>query len=148
MRFVILFLSVILGVSAAVAQTRTPVFSPALLSGPVQYNQKQRTVPANQVKAPSVAVNTTYLYFSPGQLDLTTEQKEQLIPIIKRITSGETKQIIMSGVSSSEEDSRRRLNRLSIFLRDYNRDVLIQARVVDSKNVIRNNNVVQIIEQK
>lgn len=125
--------------------TRTPVFSPALFSGSV----KNKNVSRNTTRQPTNdAATVTFLYFSDGQIDMTTEQKQQLIPVIKRISSGETRQIIMSGVSVSEEDSKKRLNRLSIFLRDYNRDISIQARVVDRNNVINNNNVVQIIEKR
>lgn len=133
---------------AAQTPVRTPVFSPALLSGPVNRTGGRPASRVARTNPTKDAAMVTFLYFSDGQIDMTAEQKQQLVPVIKRISSGETRQVIMSGVSESEEDSKKRLNRLSIFLRDYNRDVSIQARVVDRNNVINNNNVVQIVEKR
>ncbi len=134
--------------AAAQTPVRTPVFSPALFSGPVNRTGGRPASRVARTNPTKDAAIVTFLYFADGQINMTAEQKQQLVPVIKRISSGETRQVIMSGVSVSEEDSKKRLNRLSIFLRDYNRDVSIQARVVDRNNVINNNNVVQIVEKR
>ncbi len=148
-----LFLSVLvafvlLGTGEASAQKRAPVFSPALFNSSVDERASQAR-PRRSVAAPHETQSVvTFLYFNRGQTDLTKEMKDQLVPLLKRLSSGETNEIMAVGVSKSEDDSRSRLNKLAIFFRDYRRDVGFQARVVDKNNVLDNNNVVQIIEKK
>ncbi|MDR2902305.1 MAG: hypothetical protein LBU87_04275 [Lactobacillales bacterium] len=128
-----------------ISQRRSPVFSPALFQG---YDKNKRSGSQEITQRTPTQGVTTFLYFASGQTELTQAQKEQLVPVIKRLGTGETKMVRAVGVSKSRIDSQKRLNRLAIFFRDYKGDVPFEAHVVDPKNVINNDNVVQIIEKR
>ena len=170
----ILFLCLLLWSVAGLAQSRFPVLSPIIFMGssgkirpsnayqvnPVYYSAGSYYPPLSAAPSyqrssfyapaqpqPPAAQNKMLLQFEPAALALTESQKQQLVPTLNRVQSGQVRRVTLVGYSSIPGNSYHRLTSLNLLLTSYNRQLRVNTHDVRPENVLpQNDHTVEVIE--
>lgn len=154
---IILCAFLFLGTDIVWAETQYPVFSSALGGGGGYYTRRgvrrsvyrpdgaqTAVVSARTVNRPRKKI---VLQYAPGQIDLTNEQMEKLMPVIRRIQEGKVGTIELIGICRNYATTATRLTNLSRILYSYAPALRIHDRNISGPAVVdSNDNTVEFVE--
>lgn len=111
------------------------------------YRRSGMYAPAQQPQPQPPVQNRMVLQFDQNMLVPSASHKQQLVPTINRVQSGQVRRITLVGYSSIPGNSYHRLTALNRFLTDYSRQLRINTYDVQPENVLpQNDHTVEVIE--
>ena len=141
-----------LGVEIAWAQARHPVFSSAL-GGGAYYTGRgvRRSVyrpGGGRAAAPAILPRKkTIIKYQPGQIELSEDLMEKLMPTIRRMQDGKVKSLEVIGICRDYNTTSNRQLSLDKILRSYAPNLDIKFREISGAAVIRSNdNTMEFVE--
>ena len=149
----------LLGLEVSLAEAQYPVFSASLGGGGGYYTgrgvrrsvyrpyggtTRTQYVARQIVKSPHEKL---VLQYAPGQIDLTNEQMEKLMPMIRRIQDGKVRKVELIGICRDYMTTFNRLTNLIRTLHSYAPKLKIEHRDISGPAVVdSNNNTVEFVE--
>ena len=157
---IILCALLFLGTEIAWAQAEHPVFSASLGGGGYGYYGRRGV--RRSVYRPYGAVTQTrhvavvparhppeklVIQYGPSQINLSNEQMEKLMPMIRRIQDGKIRKIELIGICRDYTITANRIANISKILRSYAPNLTIRHRDISGAAVVdSNNNTVEFVE--